>query len=212
MHVTGRTPKAEGGAHNYGAGGDPRRRIPLTDDQRDFVQENMGLAYSWARRSTLRGESFDEILGACFSGLVRACQSYEPEKGKFSTYAVSHMRREIQVLRKQQSAESLVLPWSKPSRGEVKRVTEAGVLESLTASVTRSERIEESFSEDIEELMDYLCDRDREVLRLRFVVGMCRPEIGNILGVSSQRIFEIEGRAIRHLKVLMKIKGVEKYL
>ena len=66
----------------------------LTPEQRQMVEDNIGLAYSTALKMVTRSPlEYDDILSVCFLGLIKAVQKFDPSKGfAFSTYAVPVMR------------------------------------------------------------------------------------------------------------------------
>jgi RNA polymerase primary sigma factor len=68
----------------------------------------------------------------------------------------------------------------------------------------------------MEALLDHLPERERDVIRMRFGFGENEPktlhEIGEILGVSRERIRQLEKKALTRLKNLSKQKKFEEYL
>lgn len=70
--------------------------------------------------------------------------------------------------------------------------------------------------ENIEELLETLSDREREVLRMRFGFEGQRPmtleEVGKEFGVTRERIRQIEAKAIRKLKQTGKKKQLQFFL
>lgn len=70
--------------------------IPLTPEQKQMVEDSMGLAYETAgkiKHSRNYPLDYDEILSICFSALIKSVQGYDPNKGfAFSTYAVNKMK------------------------------------------------------------------------------------------------------------------------
>lgn len=72
--------------------------MPLTPEQSQMVEENIGLAYFALHKYRERFKWLDEddILSACFIGLIKASRRYNPEFGTtFATYAVLSMYRTI---------------------------------------------------------------------------------------------------------------------
>ncbi len=68
--------------------------MQLTTEQKQMVEDNIGLAYSTALRMVAKSPlEYDDILSICFLGLIKAVQKFDPSKGfAFSTYAVPVMR------------------------------------------------------------------------------------------------------------------------
>jgi RNA polymerase sigma factor (sigma-70 family) len=62
----------------------------------DIVKENMGLVRSYVRRFTSKTSRQDseDYEGAAVVGLMKAISTYDPAKGKFSTWAYKAIQRE----------------------------------------------------------------------------------------------------------------------
>ncbi len=73
----------------------------LTETQKRFVHQNIGLAYEARKRlRDIYSDTLDsdDILSACFEGLVGAAIDYNPSKGEFSTHANWRMRGSVMHL------------------------------------------------------------------------------------------------------------------
>lgn len=65
----------------------------------EFIEKNLPLVHSLARRFTGRGTDYEELFSAGCVGLVKAYDNFEPERGLcFSTYAVPVILGEIKRL------------------------------------------------------------------------------------------------------------------
>ena len=66
--------------------------------------------------------------------------------------------------------------------------------------------------EALRKAMDELPDREREVIRLRFGVGGNEPtplrETGRRMGLSPERVRQLEGTALRHLAATREVEGL----
>jgi RNA polymerase sigma factor (sigma-70 family) len=69
---------------------------PLTDEQCDLVNENLGLAYEIANASKERRLDLDDRRQVAVLGLIRGVQGWSPAKGELSTYATYWIRQAIQ--------------------------------------------------------------------------------------------------------------------
>lgn len=63
----------------------------LTDEERDLVTTNHNLIYSYLNKYKLSDDYYD----LCAIGLCRAAHFYEPERGKFSSFAFLCMSNAI---------------------------------------------------------------------------------------------------------------------
>ena len=62
-----------------------------------LIEENIRLAYWVAEKFRRCGMEYDDIVGCCMLGLVKAAGMYDPGRGKFSTFSVRVMRYEMSV-------------------------------------------------------------------------------------------------------------------
>lgn len=90
------------------------------------------------------------------------------------------------------------------------------LLEDLRAPQPQEELIREELSGIMERLLGMLSDRQRQVLRLHFGMedGVCRSleDIGGILGISKERVRQIEKQAMDKLQKLGASLGLEDFL
>ena len=89
------------------------------------------------------------------------------------------------------------------------------LMEAATPS-TEDEAVRASLTTQIEELLKQLKPREAFIIRCRFGIDTDRPmtleEIGKILGISRERVRQIEARALQKLKRLASAKKLEDYL
>lgn len=71
----------------------PAKPFTLTEEERDLVTNNHNLIYSYLNKYNLSEDYYD----LCAIGLCRAAHFYEPEKGKFSTFAFLCMSNVISM-------------------------------------------------------------------------------------------------------------------
>lgn len=71
----------------------PAKPFTLTDEERDLVTNNHNLIYSYLNKYKLSDDYYD----LCALGLCRAAHFYEPERGKFSTFAFLCMSNVISM-------------------------------------------------------------------------------------------------------------------
>lgn len=70
------------------------------------ISQHLGLAHLACKNFKAlvgRGFDYDDLFQAACEGLIYAAESYDPEKGKFSTYAVPMAKRAVQILVETQS-------------------------------------------------------------------------------------------------------------
>jgi RNA polymerase sigma factor (sigma-70 family) len=71
--------------------------VPVDLEERNrLVEENMGLVRSVARRFAFTGREFEDLVQEGTLGLIRAANSYDPERGfAFSSHAWASIRNAI---------------------------------------------------------------------------------------------------------------------
>ena len=89
-------------------------------------------------------------------------------------------------------------------------------LEQETIPPIELELIKESFAEQIQEMVAQLDEKERQVIRMRFGLDGEEPrtlqEIGEALGLSRERIRQIESKAKEKLRRNQKSQGLRGYL
>ena len=100
--------------------------------------------------------------------------------------------------------------------GDSEDATLGIMLEDLQAPQPQEELVREELSRTMEELLGMLNDRQRQVLRLHFGMddGVCHSleEIGGMLGISKERVRQIEKQAMDKLQKLGASLGLEDFL
>lgn len=90
------------------------------------------------------------------------------------------------------------------------------VLENTDTPLPTDELIKQSLAEDIERSLKHLKGIEAEVIRMFFGLGgrpeMTLEEIGNVFGLTRERIRQIKERGLRRLKKLSKTYNLHSYL
>lgn len=232
-----------------------------------LVQANLRLVISVAKKYRNRGVPFLDLIQEGNSGLMRAAEKFEVERGlKFSTYATWWIRQAVGRAVSEQSrtvrlpahAASEVTALHKaihdlqqslgraPTSDEITaecRMTDADVdrlkrsynftvsldqscvdddgheLSDLVATETMT--LEESVDQRdlrtrVAEQMQILNEREREILRMRFgfadYASSSLAEISNVIGVSRERVRQIEQRALSKLAETQTVEALKSYI
>jgi RNA polymerase sigma factor (sigma-70 family) len=162
------------------ATGDPRAREAL-------VERYLPLARSLALRYQRSFESIDDLFQVASVGLVKAVDGFDPDRGiAFSSYAVPtilgeikrHFRDRTWAVRVPRDLQELSL--------RVDGVCESGFERAEDRATT-------------EALMRMLTERERDILRMRFVEDMTQAEIGEVAGISQMQVSRIIRQAIARM-------------
>jgi len=155
----------------------------------------------------------DDLAQAAFFGLVRAAETYDPERGAFSSWFFWHGRSAIQR-EIAQTRRTIRVPQYQPASAGPRAVSLAAPvgdaeLGSLLVDVEAdpppdcAER--ELLRETVAAALGKLRPRDRLVLELRHGINGAEyehtlEEIARRLGVTRERVRQIEGRALDRLR------------
>ncbi len=179
-----------------------------TEIRNHIIRCNLRLVVSIAKKYVDPTTSFDELVSDGNESLMRAVEKFDFSRGfRFSTYATWAIRRNFfrQISDKRrrrhrfvnvdeeafESAREPVEPQAELTENEYVR---------LRASMAR--------------ILDQLNDRERNIINLRFgIEDGIKPhtlqQIGNELGVSKERVRQIEGRALGKLRAMAEEERIE---
>ena len=161
------------------------RQVLSEKEEADLCKKYRPLVLSLAARYSGRGIAFDELEAAGQLGLTRALRKFDPARGSFGAYAKPWVRGEITALFKPTS-----------DLFSCRRV-------SLSVHHNDDERSHQRDVADeapvIAPDLDALSDRDRHIIESR-AAGETLAEIGKQLGISSERVRQLEVRARSQVK------------
>jgi RNA polymerase sigma factor (sigma-70 family) len=165
----------------------------LTDEQSRFVAENHRLAYHFAWRRHLTAYiDFDEILSAAYLGLCQARIMHNKDrKTRFSTTAYFYMHKHFLKAR----SDSFAI------RGHCGRVRPLPLGAESIAGGPESRPFDEIEAMDV--ALSSLPRRMRSVVERRVLREETLEAIGADLGVSRERVRQIEGQGLRKLRRIL---------
>jgi RNA polymerase primary sigma factor len=166
---------------------------------RDYlVQTNMGLAYSVVHRVGSRKVNEDDLLSDALLGLTRAVDQFNPWKGyRFSTYACTVIARDLMRRCKRETAYRRLFPVQHDVTLE-RPSARADVGTELYV-----ERLQRVLGDNVGELTDM----ETRILAQRFPEEagsrLTFLEIGSMVGLSKERVRQIQNIALSKLRKVM---------
>lgn len=169
-----------------------------------MVEENMGLAYFYARKFQASHMEYEDLVQEGMIGLMDAAERFDPDRGvKFATYAMWHIRKTImEAIR---SRNDIVRT---PRRHELKScVTLENAEQMVDSEPAASDLLEAEEEHDaIHHCIRRLPAREAIVIRLRHGINtekLTLKKVGHILGVSPERVRQIQNDAEENLRQIM---------
>ncbi|HWG56971.1 MAG TPA: sigma-70 family RNA polymerase sigma factor [Gaiellaceae bacterium] len=127
----------------------------------------------------------------------------DEEVAKVARVSLKHLKEVRQAARAVTSLDKPLGDDNDASIGDLLGVAEAGVEEEVELSLTET---------TLYGALEHLPERDREVLRLRYGLGVEEPksleEIGRRLGLTRERVRQIEAQALERLAVQREIAAL----
>jgi RNA polymerase primary sigma factor len=166
-----------------------------------IVRANIRLVVSIVKQFTSARNSFDELLSEGIGCLLKAVEKFDYDRGfRFSTYATMAVRREVFSLIKKSHRQGLRFnPHSHESLDQ--RI-------GTEVEETPSEADFVELNQGMTGLIDQLDERERFIVQARygFIDLGVKPtfsKLGKHLGVSKERVRQIEMRAMNKLRELV---------
>jgi RNA polymerase sigma factor (sigma-70 family) len=188
------------------------KRIEDLQEQATLVKEqlincNMRLVVSIAKRHAAQTDNFFELLSDGNVSLIRAVEKFDFSRGnKFSTYASWAIMKNY--------ARSI------PEEKNRRERYVTGHEELFEAAPdTRSDEQEclasvEQAAHKVNRLLDYLDPRERQIIRMRAGLdnhseGMTLEEIGQELGITKERVRQLNVRIMKKLREIARDQKME---
>jgi len=200
--------KLSSGLINYA-----KLRVESLDQIEDYLAEankikellircNMRLVTSIAKKHSGQAENFFELLSDGNMSLMRAVEKFDYSRGnKFSTYASwAIMKNFARSIPGEMHRRERFLTGNEDvfDAAEDKRTDEQEVLAAA-----------EQASAKVNRLLEYLEPREREIIRMRAGLdsgaeGMTLEKIGEKLGITKERVRQLNVRAMKKLRTIVE--------
>ncbi|HJA92746.1 MAG TPA: sigma-70 family RNA polymerase sigma factor [Candidatus Eisenbergiella merdipullorum] len=130
----------------------------MTEEKERLVLDNLRLAGYMAQKYKSTGIDFDELISISYMGLVKAANSYQPERGKFSSLACQTIYRDIMycIRKRKHSIHCISLDSERCNRDgdsyplqeilgtedpDIRRLDNTGLYEEMISCLNRKERL-----------------------------------------------------------------------
>ena len=173
----------------------------------DIVQANLRLVVSIAKRYTSAPAHLFELISDGNMSLIRAVEKFDFARGfRFSTYAtwaiMKNFARTIPTELRQQARFH--------TGGEERLLG----IEDIRPDSARREATQSERQLDVARILKHLDDREREIIQHRFGLDhnrnpMTLKEVGRVMGVTKERIRQLEARAMAKLRNAVGKERVE---
>lgn len=169
----------------------------MIDDRQKLASENVRLAYMVAHKFKSCGIEFDDLIGICFLGLVKAANAYDPGKAQFTTFAIPVITNEVLCELRKGRRNSGFYNISIDSELEDGR---------LLAEIIPDNRdyFETIYISDMwRECLEKLSDKEKLVILLK-VHGKKQNQISRQLQLSQPQISRIYRSAVKKIKAAIQ--------
>ncbi len=172
-----------------------------------IVQANLRLVISIVKKFSNKHCSFDDLLSDGIVALMRAVEKFDIERGfRFSTYATQVVRRNCyrMVMERQQERTRVTNSMHEPGMDVAEQSHDSSMSEVRWNALRNR----------LGTLLNQLDRREKFIIRARFSLGGHRrvqtlQTLADVLGVSKERIRQLEKRAMDKMRLLAEASPVQ---
>lgn len=190
----------------------------FSSDENAVIEENMGLVTLIAGKMAKESDEFDDLVQEGIIGLLEAHRKFKPELGwSFSTYAYNYIKGYMYNSKRFfDHGFPLRLPaaWDYESRNRYRSLSLNFVADDGTCL---AECVEDPASSadnleyfELHESLKILNEKEQFVINSIFFEKMTLKQVGEILGVTTERARQIKEKAFKKLRKNLNKTGWRK--
>ncbi len=172
-----------------------------------IVKSNLRLVVSIAKRHVSASDDFFQLVSDGNMSLIRAVEKFDYSRGnKFSTYASWAIMKNF----------ARTIPDAFKQKDRFRPTSEEIFLskEDLRSDRYMLESAQKRREEQVEQILESLDERERKIVISRFGLDYSQEpqtlkEVGALLGVTKERIRQIEARALTKLRAAAKEENID---
>ena len=169
-----------------------------------LINKNIGLIWSIVKKFIGRGYETEDLYQIACMGFIKAIKRFDKSYCvKFSTYAVPYILGEI----KKFIRDDGIIKVSRSIKELGFKVFMESINDDIYERKISSNLDEQSKIIDkiaVEELVENLNTRDKEIIKLRFYNEKTQMQVAEILGISQVQVSRIEKRILSDFKEKLK--------
>ena len=173
----------------------------------DIVRANLRLVVSIAKRYASGPAHLFELISDGNMSLIRAVEKFDFARGfRFSTYATWAIMKNF----------ARTIPTELRQRARFRTGGEERLLgiEDIRPDSTRRESAQSERQSEVSRILEHLDERERQIIQHRFGLDrnrnpMTLKEVGRVMGVTKERIRQLEARAMAKLRDAVDEERVE---
>lgn len=170
-----------------------------------ITQANLALVLAMAKRTRMSDVDFGELVSEGNMALLRAVEKFDPARGfKFSTYACRAILKAFSRIALKTSRYRAAFPAEFDPQMEKSNYQE-----------TRRADIEQDAVEELQRIIGenraQLSDVEKTVIQARFAINrgtdtpaMTLEEVGQVIGVTKERVRQIQNKALEKLRTTLE--------
>ena len=166
-----------------------------------LAEHSMRLALGLASKSFRHDEERNlDVLSCAMNALVRQAQTFDPEKGRFSTVASAAIRRSIGIFNKKETQPFIGYSKDDHERYDNKLVPYDEGYTGAQEATQLDDLCESDMESRIKRSVLILAPRDRTAIIQKYLIGRNPSDLAQHMGITRDQLERLCRRAIQKIK------------